>query len=278
MAVCLAFQGSHLDQVQAASVRQAGLGVDVDFYTGPIDRGVWLNMEKAGIEFVIAQAWGGRSMNEFAASQLLQARSIGRMKEAAYILLNFDDKVCPTYANPVRDRNGKCLGDAVLQDQPGARWQVRQGLAALRSELAYAAFIALDVEWFLNADPPADPEAQARRRLRILDGIDEVRKSNKKAVIYTRNGQRHWRDITGCETNSSLTDCIALSEVINDPSAPIPLWDVQDGVPDLESFQPYGGWSTRSGRQYKLDRNLFGLLPQRTVDLNVFDLSLFSSP
>ena len=47
-------------------------------------------------------------------------------------------------------------------------------------------------------------EAQTHRRHRILDGIDEIWKSHKKPVIYTRNGQRHWRNITGCDTGSSL--------------------------------------------------------------------------
>src|SRR5262245_33856084 len=87
--------------------QSSGLGVDVDFYTGAIPAGVWMKMRDAGQQFVIVQAWGGRSRNEFAPTQLLQARSIGRMATAAYVLLNYDDKVCPTFANPVRN-NGRC--------------------------------------------------------------------------------------------------------------------------------------------------------------------------
>src|SRR5437762_3161761 len=66
--------------LQASPKKKAALGIDVDFYTGPISRDVWLRMKKAGLKFVVAQAWGGRSRNEFAASQLAGARSIGGMK------------------------------------------------------------------------------------------------------------------------------------------------------------------------------------------------------
>jgi len=34
-----------------------GLGVDVDFYTGPVSHDIWLKMKQSGIQFVIAQAW-----------------------------------------------------------------------------------------------------------------------------------------------------------------------------------------------------------------------------
>src|SRR5262249_11233209 len=103
------------DHAQAAPLKKAAVGIDGDFYTGPIARDVWLRMKKAGVQFVIAQAWGGRSRNEFAVAQLSGARSIGRMKEAAYVLLNYDDKVCSTFAKPVRDSRGKCQGDLIPQ-------------------------------------------------------------------------------------------------------------------------------------------------------------------
>jgi hypothetical protein len=267
-----------LIDLQAVPRKKAALGIDVDFYTGPISRDVWLRMKKAGLKFVVAQAWGGRSRNEFAASQLAGARSIGGMKEAAYVLLNYDDRVCPTFAQPVRDRRGKCAGDLISQETPGARWQVRQGLAALGAELPRAAFVAIDVEWFLSGLPPSDSAAVARRRQYILDAIDEVRARRKRAVVYTRNVDGHWLQITGCRPGSSQPPpgCETLSSVIGDPANPVPLWDVQGGDADLSSFKPYGEWMERLGRQYKLDRNLFGLPAARTVDLDVFDISLFS--
>src|SRR5438552_442968 len=80
----------------------AALGIDVDFYTGPISPNVWVQIKEAGQRFVVAQAWGGRSRNEFAVSQLAGARSVG-MQTAGYILLNYDNKVCRTFAQPVRD-------------------------------------------------------------------------------------------------------------------------------------------------------------------------------
>jgi hypothetical protein len=254
---------------------KTGLGVDVDFYTGPIPKTVWKHLQSANQKFVIAQSWGGRSRNEFAASQLAGARAMG-MKTAAYVLLNYDDKVCPTFDNPVRDISGRCIGDAISQEQPGGRWQVRQGLAALGSELSRVSFIAIDVEWFASEGPSPEPSEQARRRDYILQAIDEVKKRNKKPVIYTRNARGHWSDITGCDMTSTSDGCMALHKVINNPATPIALWDVETGDPELTNFRPHGHWTRRLGRQYKLDKNLFGLSAGKTVDLNVFDLSLFS--
>lgn len=252
------------------------LGIDVDFYTGPITREVWLQLKAANQKFAVAQAWGGRSRNEFASAQLEGARTIAGMKTGAYVLLNFDNRVCRTYSDPIRTDSGTCAGPPVAQPQPGARWQVRQGMAALGAELAYVAFIAIDVEWFLPAGPPRDAGAQARRRQYILDAIDEVRKGEKLPVIYTRNAEGHWKDITGCDLTSRAIGCRSLYEVVNDAKQPIPLWDVQNGSPDLTGFRPYSGWTRRAGRQYKLDTSSFGLPRSRTVDLNVFDVSLFS--
>jgi hypothetical protein len=70
--------------------------------------------------------------------------------------------------------------------------------------------------------------------------------------------------------------CKTLSRLINDPQQPVPLWDIQTGDADLSNFQPYASWTARAGRQFKLDANLFGLPAGRTVDLNVFDASLFA--
>jgi len=261
----------------ALAENETGLGVDLDFYTGTISPEVWSQMKEAGHRFAVVQAWGGRSRNEFAVSQLSGARLTGGMRTAAYILLNFDDKVCRTYAQPVRESGGKCAGNPVPQPKRGGRWQVRQGIAALGSELQHTAFIAIDVEWFLSGAPPSDALTQSNRRQRILDAIDEVKRTGKKAVIYTRNSKLHWRDITGCDPDSTHVECKGLSRVINNPAQPVPLWDVQTGTPELDNFMPYAAWTERLGRQYKLDTNVFGLPTGRTVDLNVFSSSLFAA-
>jgi hypothetical protein len=253
------------------------LGVDVGFYTGSISTDVWQRARQFGQSFVIAQAWGGRSRNEFAQAQLAGARSAG-MRTAAYILLNYDDKVCPTFAQPVRDEGGSCLGDPIAQDQAGGRWQVRQGLAALDNEVANVAFVAIDVEWFMAGRPPSDPEAQQRRRQTILDAIDEVAVWRKRPIIYTRYGLRHWPDITGCWNISPSLECDSLYAVVRHPLRPVPLWDVEIGDPKLGGFEPYGAWTSRIGRQYLLDEPLFGLPEGRAVDLNVFDAGIFSTP
>src|SRR5437764_15403859 len=97
--------------LSAQVVPGTGLGIDVDFYTGPISNDVWLQLKAADQKFAIAQAWGGRSRNEFARSQLTGARTVAELKTAAYVLLNYDDKVCASFAKPVRNAGGRCEGD-----------------------------------------------------------------------------------------------------------------------------------------------------------------------
>lgn len=252
------------------------LGIDVNFYTGPIDATVWQRLRQAGQSFVIAQAWGGRSRNEFAESQLAGARAAG-LRTGAYVLLNYDDKVCPTFDKPLRDVYGSCFGDQIPQMEPGGRWQVRQGLSALGSELGNVAFVAIDVEWFVAGDPPSDREAQQRRRQTILDAIDEVVAWRKRPVVYTRNGPRHWLEITGCSDIALSPDCNPLYAVVRHPLRPVPLWDVEIGAAELDGFRPHGAWTSRVGRQYGIDENPFGL-PEKTFDLNVFDIGIFSTP
>ena len=260
----------------AAVFAKTGLGVDVDFYTGPIPSSVWRHLKATNQKFVIAQSWGGRSRNEFASSQLAGARSAG-MKTAAYVLLNYDNLVCPTFDRPVRDEKGRCFGDLIPQEQPGGRWQVRQGLAALGNELDHVSFVAIDVEWFASVPPSLDAYEQTRRAADVLEAIDELKTRDKKTVIYTRNGTGHWSDITGCGTRSRAPVCAALLTAINDRVAPVELWDVQSGTPELDKFRPHGVWTHRVRRQYRLDANMLGLPTGRTLDLNVFDLSLFSA-
>jgi len=258
----------------AAVFANSGLGVDVDFYTGPISTKVWRQLKAANRKFVIVQSWGGRSRNEWASSQLAGARSAG-IKTAAYILLNYDSLVCPTFARPVRDDRGRCSGDLIPQAQPGGRWQVRQGLAALGAESDNVSFVAVDVEWFASPTPSLDPVEQNRRAGYVLEAIEELKARHKKTVVYTRNGTGHWADITGCDVGARSPVCAALFDIIHDPASPVALWDVQKGSPELDNFRPHGMWTSRLGRQYRLDANAFGLPAARTLDLNVFNLSLF---
>jgi hypothetical protein len=260
----------------AAVFANTGLGIDVDFYTGPISNNVWRHLKATNQKFVVVQSWGGRRRNEFASSQLAGARSAG-LKTAAYVLLNYDNLVCPTFAHPVRDERGRCSGDLIPQEELGGRWQVRQGLAALGEELEKVSFVAIDVEWFASPPPSLDTIEQARRAEYVLEAIDELKTRDKKTVIYTRNGPGHWSDITGCGIRSHVPVCAALFRAINDPMAPVALWDVQKGSPKLDNFRQHGMWTSRLGRQYRLDANAFGLPAGRTLDLNVFDLSLFSA-
>jgi hypothetical protein len=62
------------------------------------------------------------------------------MKTAAYVLLNYDNKVWRIFSKPVRNGTGSCAGDLIVQPRAGGRWQVQQGIAALGPELGRAGF------------------------------------------------------------------------------------------------------------------------------------------
>jgi hypothetical protein len=124
----------------AETTPMTALGIDMDFYTGPISRDVWLQLKAADQKFAIAQAWGGRNRNEYASAQLAGARTIAGMNTAAYVLLNYDNKVCRTFSKPVRNGTGSCAGDLIVQPRAGGQWQVQQGVAALGPELRHIRF------------------------------------------------------------------------------------------------------------------------------------------
>jgi hypothetical protein len=176
--------------VPAGSPSVPGLGVDVDFYTGPVFAR-YLAEDETIRHPVRHRAGVGRpEPQRFAVSQLEAARSVAGMKSAAYVLLNYDDKVCSTFARPQRDSNGSCQGGLIAQSQPGGRWQVRQALAALGPELRHIAFVAIDVEWFTRGRFAFGLQAESQRRQRILDAIDEVQKAQQAACdLYAKRSR-----------------------------------------------------------------------------------------
>jgi hypothetical protein len=139
-------------------------GIDISFYTGEIERSTWEKIKQEGFEFVIVQAWGGQTKNNYAERQLRGAREVG-MKTAAYCLLNFYRK-----------------------DQSG-EWQVKQALDAIGAEKNYIAFMAIDVElqkkWPITVGPIQ----------RIREAVEAVKKAGLRAVIYTSKSA--WQLITG---------------------------------------------------------------------------------
>jgi hypothetical protein len=203
------------------------------------------NIKQQGYHFVIVAGWGGINPNHHASVQLSRASNAGLLI-AGYCYLNF--------ASPL---------DGGIQ--------VREALTAFGTEWACLGFLAIDVETSarnqlspgLRVEPP-DSTAQRLAVARIAEAVQEVQRTGLSAVIYTKKDD--WERVTG-DTQQFKS---------------LPLWHPKtmggDDInqPDLANpGYTFGGWTTRAGKQYMLDTILNS--PSIQVDLNVFDLNVFSA-
>lgn len=220
-------------------------GIDISRSAGEPTLRDFENVRQQGYRFVIVGGWGGVNPNHHASTQLSRARGAGLLT-AGYCYLNF--------ASPL----------------DGGR-QVREALTAFGTEWAHLGFLAIDVETSasnqlspgLRMDPP-DATAQKLAVARIAEAIQQVQRMGLNAIIYAK--QDDWQRITG-DTRQFKS---------------LPLWHPKtiggDDIskPDLANpGYTFGGWTTRAGKQYVLDTFLGE--PAIQVDLNVFDLSVFSA-
>jgi hypothetical protein len=209
---------------------------------------IWQGLKSAGKSVAVIQAWGGRTKNPFAKGQLNDARIAG-FKTAAYCLLD--------------------LRNSTRHDS--APTQIRNAFDAIGDEANNIISMVVDVETLncnsqiaCNIAYPQNLDSFAERNQAILEAIQEVQRFGKRPIIYT--SRYMWQFVTGGATTFSV----------------FPLWDaVGDGLPDLIldsqgsatmpfSENPYGGWTTRAGKQYVLDTPEFGIL----LDYNVFEPSI----
>jgi len=220
-------------------------GIDISRSAGEPTLQDFENIRRQGYRFVIVNGWGGVHPNGHACVQLSRARSAGLLT-AGYCFLNFASAF------------------------DGGR-QIREALAAFGDESAHVGFLAIDVETSsrnqlspgLQLEPP-DPVAQRQAATRITEAIQEVQRAGLNVVIYTKKDD--WQRVTGDIQHFSN----------------LPLWHPKTiGGDDLK--QPdladpgctFGGWTTRTGKQYALDTVLDS--PSIQVDLNIFDLRVFSA-
>ena len=230
----------------AESVFEGGLarGIDISPSAGEPTLEDFENIKQQGHRFVIVSGWGGINRNHHARVQLSRARSAGLLT-AGYCYLNF--------ASPL----------------DGAS-QVREALAAFGPEGAHLGFLAIDIETGarnqlspgLRRDPP-DATAQQQALDRITEAVQHVQEMGLRTVIYAKKSD--WQRITG--DTRQFKD--------------LPLWNPRTiggddlALPDLgKNGDTFGGWISRVGKQYELDTVLND--PPIKVDLNVFDLSVFS--
>ncbi len=225
--------------------RAPARGIDISSSAGEPTLRDFANIRQQGYQFVIVAGWGGVNPNSHAQVQLRLARSAGLLT-AGYCYLNF----------------ASCLD--------GSR-QVREALTAFGSEAACLGFVAIDVEASAgNQLPPGlrrvpqDRSAQQQAIARIGEAIQQVQHAGLRAILYTK--MRDWQQVTG-DTQQFRN---------------VPLWNPRTlGGDDIN--QPaltgpdhaFGGWACRIGKQYQLDATLNN--PRILVDLDVFDLSAFST-
>jgi glycosyl hydrolase family 25 len=219
-------------------------GIDISRSAGEPTQRDFENIRHQGYRFVIVSGWGGVNPNRHASVQLSRARDAGLLT-AGYCYVNFSSPL-----------DGGC--------------QVREALTAFGTEWAYLGFLAIDVETSaanqlspgLRSEPPL-ATAQQLAVTRIAEAVQEVHRMGLSAVIYTK--QDDWQRITG-DTQQFKS---------------LPLWHPKtiggDDINEPDLANPgytFGGWTTRTGKQYVLDTFLDN--PRIQVDLNVFDLNAFS--
>ena len=230
---------------ESASENMIGRGIDISPAAGEPTVSDFETIKQQGYRFVIVAGWGGVNPNRQARVQLSRARSAGLLT-AGYCYLNF--------ASPL----------------DGAS-QVREALFAFGPEAARLRFLAIDIETSalnqlspgLRLDPP-DASAQQQAITRITEAVQQVQEMSLRTVIYTKKSD--WQRITG-DTQQFKG---------------LPLWNPRTlgggdlTQPDLaRPGDTFGGWISRVGKQYELDTVLNN--PPIKVDLNVFDLSVFSA-
>lgn len=227
----------------------------------------WKKVKEVGVQFVIVQAWGGWTKNEYdeqlettpGAEAFLTGASLAGLPVAAYCLLSFDQAL---------DEEGQTDENGNPKPWTGA-WQVRQAFEAVGNAVSALSFMAIDVEreGGLGGDT-------GKRVQRIWNAVNEARRLYPQipVVIYTSYGG--WEAVTGLTT-----------EFQN-----YPLWESHyDGVPYLHldkndkngkivPFISFGGWQKRVGKQYERNKPLLdkdGTTLFSETDPNVFEAAMF---
>jgi hypothetical protein len=229
---------------ESSPENRIGKGIDISRSAGEPAVQDFETIRQQGYRFVIVSGWGGVTRNSHARVQLSRARSAGLLT-AGYCYLNFASSL------------------------DGAS-QVREALAAFGPEVAHLGFFAIDVEASARnqlshglRSAPSDASAQERALARITEAVEQLQELNVRTVIYTKKCD--WQLITGDSQQFKA----------------LPLWNPRTiagddlNQPDLASpGDAFGGWTSRAGKQYELDTVLGD--PPIKVDLNVFDMRLFS--
>jgi len=219
---------------------------------GACSQATFANFRAKGWTSHFQASWGGRNVWPDARQNLINAHNAG-MKVATYAFLNFDNS--STISGAPSDQTGIWQMDKCLQNI---------GFNGNKSSLAYdLKYVVVDVEnTYVGTMSPAN------RVQRIAEAVQRARNYGFWPAIYTRNQgvNTWWNTYTGNSTDFS----------------DLPLWGSYPEVTsanfkdhlDLDGGSPYipfGGWTTRAGKQYQLDSTIMGV----RVDLNVWDPAIW---
>lgn len=249
------------------------IAVDISCSAGPLLSSAKLNaLKNAGVNAVVVHAWGGapperQTCFDYVHDQLGNA-SNAALKTAAYCLLSFDH---PDGTVDITDGEKEWSG----------AWQVDQALKAVGAEPEHLAFLALDVE---KTSFGFGSSTSTDRIARIQSAIQQVTARALKPLIYTDRSQ--WPTVTNITGDTaSMFSSNLLWDSFNDfvPSLSLD-GPYAPGCPSgqvgaMHPWVPYGGWQDRAGKQYNIGCKRTGtLVGDVTVDLDVFDISLFGLP
>lgn len=246
-------------------------GIDTSYYAGPISSAVAQSFVQAGVRYAVVkipQKPRTTLNNRRIAREQLNALHSAGIKTAGYCYLYFDAN-----AQTGKQQVQNCLNTLI------------EG-GSLQGELA---FMAIDVEDTTKPEY-SDPHGLIQTALdRITAALGPG-----KAVIYT--AEYFWDPITGNDTGFNdyplWTAATYSFESYVDPAGELYCFGASglvpnqnksgpNGIPSLQSFVPFAGWSQQHGNQYDIgylhngsrSQCLFG----KIVDFDVFDGALFGS-
>ncbi len=261
--ISLALGASGTAGLSSAAVVFSQIQFGVDLSAAPSSASDWNSITTAyPSQFVIARAWGGALTSSLCpTTPCIKAKEIflhlpasPPLQKAAYTFLNY----MAALPGP--------------QQLTGIQQIVEKALPSIGTTLqGELAFLAVDVE---NDYLTGNIQQQAKT---IYEAVQAIQKSGLKAVIYTRQQRRKgaglhdWAEVTGGTSGTKNFSCLPLWDALPDDEA-----SISSTLKNL----PYGGWTSRAGKQYATEQNGCASTAPPTctpisvpVDLDVFDPS-----
>jgi len=231
----------------------------IDLSQIPFDQRLPAIIKKYAPQFVIASAWSGKHV--WPAQANLSTFPSSTIPKGTYAYIDF-------YQNaPV----------------PSGWDQIQSAIKELGNQLGSVGFLAVDVECTTPGHPgnhcvdwageSSSGGKIALNNQNIYQAIQAAEAANLKPLVYTEKNAWHVMTAGGGDSTGTISfGCIPLWQVRADGVAS--LSPSGDAKSKFDVKLPFGGWSQRIGKQYKEEQPASPI----TVDLDVFDSSVFSPP